>query len=371
MTLENISRVGLLPLGGILDRYLIRSFLRIFVISLLCTASLYLFVDFFDRIDNVLRGGVPLWTSIRYFLYKLPLMISHVFGFAALFSALFSLGMLSRNQEITAMRSSGLSLRRISLPLLLLSCLICILTFFWNEALVPIFTRKSEYIYKTEIKKKQPQSLIGTKGIWLREEGSFISVDYFDTKKNVLEGISIYLLNRDFQPRGLIEIPWARWNGKLWEARGGTEWFYRPNGQLTQRKAALSLPLSETPEDFRLVAHDADEFSFFELQKQIADLMAKGIDATEYKVDLQVKLAISLISPLLVFLAIPFTTRHGSGGGIALSFGLTMLISFGYWLLMAFSISLGHSAALPPWVAAWLPNITLALVGLFFYTAED
>ena len=370
MGLENMSRVGLLPVGGILDRYIIRSFLRIFVISFSCAASLYLIVDFFDRIDTVLGGSVHLWASIRYFLYKLPLMISHVFGFAALFSTLFSLGMLSRNQEITAMRSSGLSLRRISLPLLLLSCLICIFTFFWNEALVPIFTRKSDYIYKTEIKKKQPQSLIGSKGIWMREEGSFVSVDYFDTKKNVLEGISIYPLNRDFQPRGLIVVPAARWNGKAWEAQGGTEWLYGPKGQLTQQKAAQSLPLSETPEDFRLVARDADEFSFFDLQKQIADLKAKGIDATEYEVDLQVKLVIPLISPLLVFLAIPFGTRHGAGG-MALSFGLTMLISFGYWLLMAFSISLGHSAALPPWLAAWLPNTTLALVGLFFYTADE
>ncbi len=371
MTLENISRVGLLPVGGILDRYLVRTFLRIFVISLFCAASLYLTVDFFDRIDTVLGGGVTLWTSIRYFLYKLPLMISHVFGFAALFAALFSLGMLSRNNEIMAMRSSGLSLRRISLPLLLLSSLICTLTFFWNEAVVPIFIRKSDTIYRTEIKKNQPQSLIGTKGIWMREQGSFISVDYFDAKKNVLEGISIYLLNRDFQPKGLIEVPSAQWNGKVWEARGGTEWFSQPNGQLVQRKASLSLPLSETPEDFRLMVRDADEFSFFELQKQIADLKAKGIDATEYEVDLQVKLAISLISLLLVFLAVPFATRQGSGGGIAKSFGLTMLISFGYWLLMAFSISLGHSAALPPWVAAWLPNATLALVGLFFYTAEE
>ncbi len=369
MALENISRVGLLPVGSILDRYLTRSFLRIFAISLTCATLLYLTVDFFDQIDTVLRGSVPLGTSISYFLSRLPLMISHVFGFAALFSALFSLGMLSRHQEITAMRSSGLSLRRISLPLLLLSCLVCIVTFFWNEALVPIFTRKSEYIYRAEIKKRQPRSLIGAKGIWMREEGSFISVDYFDAKKNALEGISIYPLNRDFQPKGLIEVPSARWNGKLWEAEGGTEWLYRPTGQLVQRKAPLSLPLTETPEDFRLVARDADEFSFFELHKQIADLTAKGIDATEYKVDLQVKLAIPLISPLLVFLAIPFATR--SGGGIALSFGLTMLITFGYWLLMAFSISLGHSAALPPWVAAWLPNLTLALVGLFFHTAEE
>ena len=205
----------------------------------------------------------------------------------------------------------------------------------------------------------------------MRGKGAFISVDHFDTKRGVLEGVSIYLLDRDFSLRGLIEAPWARWNGTRWEVRGGTEWSFLSDGQMIQRKVDTSLPLLETPEDFKLLAREPEEFSFFDLQKQIADLKAKGIDATEYEVDLQVKMAIPLVSPLMILLAIPFALRHGSGGGMALSFGLTMLIGFGYWVVLAFATSLGHSGALPPWVAAWLANLILALVGLFFFTAEE
>ena len=74
----------------------------------------------------------------------------------------------------------------------------------------------------------------------------------------------------------------------------------------------------------------------------------------------------------MVLLAIPFAVRHGRGGGLALSFGLTMLIGFGYWFMLAFSSSLGHSGALPGWIAAWLPNLTMTMVGSFFYsTAEE
>ncbi|MBI2987973.1 MAG: LPS export ABC transporter permease LptG [Deltaproteobacteria bacterium] len=371
MKSEKITRIALLPVGGILDRYLARGFIRIFAISLLCTTVLYLIVDFFDKIDNLLQAGAPLWSSVRYFLYKIPLLISRVFAFAALFSTLFSLGMLSRSQEITAMRSSGLSLRRISLPLFLLSFLICALTFFWNEALVPIFTGKAQYIYKTEVKKKQPKNLVGSKDIWIRGDGTFIRVDRFDTNKLVLEGVSVYLLNRDFTLRGLIEAPWARWNGTGWEAKRGTEWLFLPNGQMRQRKLDSFLPLAETPEDFKLLAREPEEFSFFDLRKQIAELKAKGFDTTQDEVDLQVKLALPLVSPLMVLLAIPFALRPGPGGSMALSFGLTMLIGFGYWLVLAFSVSLGHSGALPSLVAAWLPNLILALVGLFFSTAEE
>lgn len=363
--------IASVPIGGILDRYLMRGFMRIFVLSLLCTTVLYLIVDFFDRIDKLLQAGAPLGTSLRYFFYKLPLLISRVLGFAALFSTLFSLGMLSRTREITAMRASGLSLRRVTLPLLLLSFVIALFVFFWNDALVPIFTRKSQYIYQIEVRKKQPKSLIGTAELWIRGENSFVSADSFNAKKNTLEGVVIYLLDQDFGLRGVVEAPWARWDGTRWEARGAKEWLFRPQGQILHQKEVAALPLTETPEDLNIFAREPEELSFFDLKKRITNLRSKGIDTSEHEVDLHIKLALPLISPLMVFLAIPFALRQGSRGGIALSFGLTLLIGFGYWVILAFTTSLGYAAAFPPWVAAWLPNVILLLVGLHFSLAEE
>jgi lipopolysaccharide export system permease protein len=369
--MERIRHIPFPPLGGLSDRYLTREFLKIFALSLLCLAVLYLVIDFFDRIDTVMQSDFSLWISFRYFLYKFPLVISRVLPFAALFAALFSLGLLSRNQEITALRSSGMTLRRITLPLLLSSLLICVFAFFWNEALVPIFTRKSQNIYKTEIKKTQPKSLVGTKDIWLRGEDSFVSVSYFDSKRNILEDVSLYLLSRDFTLTSLIEAPWASWNGKSWEIKGGTQWLFLSEGRMTRQNVDTFLPLAETPEDLKLLALEPEEFSFSELRKQVADLGNKGIDSREYEVDLQAKIATPLVSPLLVLLAIPFALKYTSGAGWALSFGFTLVLGFGYWVVLAFCISLGHSGALPPLVAAWTPDMVLALVGLFFSTEEE
>lgn len=369
--MERASPIAPFPLGTILDRYLVRGFLKIFVLSLLCTTALYLVVDFFDLVDNLLRADAPVWTAIRYFIYQLPMVISRVIGFTALFSTLFYLGMLSRNQEIAAMRSSGLSLHRISLPLLVLALLLSIFNFLWNESLVPVLTRKAQYIYKAEVKKKPPKTILGTQDVWIRGEENFISIDRFDAKGGTLKGVRVYLLNRDFSLRGLIEAPTARWDGAHWTITRGTEWLFLPDGQVKRQSVRTPLPISETPADLKLLAREPEEFSLFDLKKHIADLRGKGLDATEYEVDVQVKMAFPLLSLLLVFLGIPFALRHGCGGGMALAFGITMLIGFGYWFLLAFSVSLGHSGALGPWVAAWLPNLTLALVGLFFYLAQD
>ncbi|HEX9879533.1 MAG TPA: LPS export ABC transporter permease LptG [Candidatus Binatia bacterium] len=368
---DRISTVAL-PLGSLLDRYLARSFARIFVATLLSIAFVYFSVDFFDRIGNLMKSGASPWVTFKYFLYKMPLLISRVFGFATLFSTLLTISLLSRTHEITAMRASGLSLKRLAMPLLFLSVLIGVLSFLWNESLVPLFTRQSQYIYKVEIKKNHPKSLIGTRGIWIRGQGAFINVDYFDSKENVLQGVTIYRMGPEFTLQGLIESARASWDGNRWRTGGSTAWRLLPNGQLSQQQASVTtLPISETPEDFKILALKAEEFSFFDLKRQIEDLNRKGIDSTEYAVDLQVKLAFPIIPPLMVLLAIPFALKHGTRGGIAVAFGLTMLIGLVHLTLFAFCVSLGHNGAMPPWMAAWVPNFILALLGIFYFTGEE
>jgi lipopolysaccharide export system permease protein len=360
-----------LPLGSTLDYYLSAGFVRIFFASLAIITSLYVTVDFFDRIGALMESGAPLFTVVRYFLYKAPLLISRVVGFATLFSTLFSLGMLARTYEITAMRSSGISVQRLALPLFVLSLFICVLTFVWNESLVPVFAHRAQTIYRSEIKNKQQKSLLGTHDIWIRGENSFINVDTFDTRTSTLENITVFRLNRNFSLSGLVEIPKAQWHLNGWKTGQAVEWELRGDGKMIRREIAAVLPITETPDDLKLLARDAEEFTYFDLQRQIADLKSKGIDATNYEVDLQSKLAFPLVSPLMVLLAIPFALRRQLTGNISLSFGVAMLIAFGYWVLSAFCISLGHSGALPSWAAGWIPNAIFAMIGLYFFTAEQ
>jgi lipopolysaccharide export system permease protein len=367
----NRLQVGFLPIGSILDRYLAAGFLRIFYLSLAVVISLYVTVDFFDRIGTLLDAGAPIFTIARYFFYKAPLLISRVIGFATLFSTLFCLGMLARTHEITAIRSSGITIQRIALPLLLLSMVICGFTFVWNETLVPVFAHNAQNIYKTEIKNKKQQSLLGTHDIWIRGEGSFINVDYFDTRTSVLENVTVFVLNRDFTLRALVEIPRAHWTRDGWRTGEATEWNILADGKMVRRETKALLPLTETPEDLKLLARDAEEFTFFDLQKQIADMKSKGIDTTSYEVDLQTKLALPFVSPLMVLLAIPFALKRQMSGSISLSFGIAMVIGFGYWVLTAFCVSLGHGGALPSWISAWIPNAIFAMIGFFFFTAEE
>ena len=360
-----------MPLGGILDRYVTAGFLRIFGISLAVITGLYLTADFFEKIGSLVESGAPVITVLRYFLFKAPLLISRVIGFATLFSTLFCLGLLARTQEITAIRSSGVSVPRIALPLLVLSLLLSGLTFFWNETLVPIFSRNAQQIYRTEIKQKKQLSLFGTRDIWIRGDASFINIDNFDPRANNLQGVTVFTLNRDFSLRSLIEIPNAQWREHNWHTSAAVEWELQKDGKLSRTASVANVPITETPEDLKLLARDAEEYSYFDLQRQISDLKSKGVDTTATEVDLQTKLAIPLVSFLMVLLATPFAIKRQMSGNISLSFGITMAIAFGYWVLTAFCTSLGHGGALPAWPAAWIPNIIFSMIGAYYFTSEE
>jgi len=360
-----------MPLGSILDRYVSAGFMRIFGISLAVITALYLTADFFEKIGGLMESGAPVTTILLYFLFKSPLIISRVVGFATLFSTLFCLGLLARAQEITAIRSSGVSVQRIALPLLVLSLFLSGLTFFWNETLVPIFSRNAQRIYRTEIKQKKQSSLFGTRNIWMRGDASFINIDNFDPRTNSLEGVTVFTLNRDFSLRSLIEIPSAQWRGHHWHTETAVEWQLQEDGKLTRTQSVANIPITETPEDLKLLARDSEEFSYFELQKQISDMKTKGIDTTVIEIDLQNKLAIPLVSFLMVLLATPFAIKQQMSGNISLSFGLTMAIAFGYWVLTAFCTSLGRGGALPTLPAAWIPNLIFSMIGLYFFTSEE
>ena len=116
--------------------------------------------------------------------------------------------------------------------MLVLSLFISGMTFFWNETLVPIFSRNAQQIYRTEIKQKQQLSLFGTRNIWIRGEASFINIDNFDPRTNTLKGVTVFTLNRDFSLRSLIEIPSAQWRERNWHTDAAVEWELQAGRQI-------------------------------------------------------------------------------------------------------------------------------------------
>jgi len=328
-------------------------------------------VDFFDRLDDFIKYAAPVSTVLRYFLFKAPLFITQAAPAAALTGALLSLGLLARHRELLALKTCGVSSWQIARPLLLSAGILSIGTLAWNEVVVPYCFHQSRYINTVEIKKKTFHGLFHERGFWYHGEHAFYHIDHFDSHKNILFGLTIYTLDSHFQVRSLVEISQASWKEGQWHFENVQEKSLSPEETTPPVPRVGYNWLQETPEDFALVDIEAEEFSFQQLRAHIANLQRKGLDATEYQVDLQLKGAIPVALLAMTLLGLSLTIPGSGQFPLATALGLALIGGFGYWIILALTVSLGHSGVLSPFLAAWSANGVTCLLGTFLLLGVD
>ena len=135
----------------ILHRYILKALLRNLLLSLLVFTILFLVFDFFDRVDNLMVEGTSLLLITEYYLLKIPLIVSLMLPIAMLVATMFTVGLMSKNSEITAMRSAGLPVLWIGKPILITGLAMSLFALLLNETLVPYATRRGREFPATRV----------------------------------------------------------------------------------------------------------------------------------------------------------------------------------------------------------------------------
>ena len=110
----------------ILDRYILKEFLKFIGITVISLVVLFLIVDFFEKIRMFLSNQATATQMASYFIFSIPMIISYMLPPAVLLATLLTYSSLSKFSEITAMKANGISLYRISIPPLIFAVLISI-----------------------------------------------------------------------------------------------------------------------------------------------------------------------------------------------------------------------------------------------------
>jgi len=176
--------------------------------------------------------------------------------------------------------------------------------------------------------------------------------------------LTIYIIDDHFRVLKLVKAAQAYWRHGQWQFEDTQE--ESLTSESDQFPQAPQQLLQETPEDFTLVDVEPEEFSSQQLHDYISDLQRKGIDTTAYQVDLRLKGAIPLAVFAMTLLGVALAIPGARQLPVATAVGFALMGGFSYWLLLALTISLGHSGLIPPLVAAWSANTISALVGIFF-----
>ncbi len=361
-----------LSLFSVTSRYLVREFLSVLLPVMLAFVILYLIVDFFDRLDLLLKNHASALSAVRYFLFKVPLMITQIMPPAVLAAMLLSLGMLSRRNEVIAFRASGISLGQTAFPLLLLAALLSLAILAWNEVVVPYCTQAYQYVNNVEIRKREQRGVLSQREIWYHGKDGFYNIEEIDPRHALLAGLTIYRTDADFELRSIVEVDSARWTGHGWITNGATERTVTADGQVsTQELTPDQVVIHETMSDFLEVHREPEELSYFDLRQRIRDLSHKGIDASSYLVDLNMKLAVPFTALVLACVAVPLAARVQRHPSLAAIVGIGLALGFAYWVVLALTNALGESGILPPLVSAWAANgIFLLLASALFLSTE-
>lgn len=353
-------------------RYVLMEFLRVFGLCMVGFLLIYALVDLFDHLQTFLKYQASVGEVSRYLFFKIPLIVTQMVPVATLASILMALGGMARHSELTALRASGVSTMQLAAPLFAIALTLSVAILAWNESVVPYSTERSRYVEIVEIRNRPLKALLSEDGIWFHGRNGIYNIEHFDARTGTLVGLTVYDLTSAFTLQRLVEVPTAQWRDDRWIISAAIERTFDERGSVVTRALSpAEFVLPEKPQDFQIIEKDPEELNFRRLRHHIRELSRKGIDTTESRVDLHLKLALPLLPMVMVLIGVPLASRNPRRRPLATSVGIGLVVGFSYWVLLALSISLGHGGAIPPAIAAWTANAVFALLGAFLFLGPE
>lgn len=362
----------------ILDRYILKSVLSIFFSCIFIFLFLYVIIDILSHLEDILKQQVNLFFLIEYYLCYLPIMFVQVAPFACLLATLYTYGKLNYNNEIIAMRSSGLSIFQITKTVIVFGALISLFVFWINDRFVPQSLSQTQKM-KVQIeegrkkeKERIQETVINLSMYGLKNRLFF--VNKFSLATNAMEGITILQHDEHQNITKKIVANKGAYQDGLWKFYQCITYNFDGNGQIIQEPEYLEekiMSIPETPRDFISQRQRTDFMTIAQLDDYIWKLSKSGTPTItrNLKLELYQRFTSPFTSLIIILLGIPFSLimkRRATGLS---SIGVSIMVGFLYYILDAISIALGLGGVLMPILAASLTHIVALIFSIYLIRA--
>ncbi|MBU3958542.1 MAG: LptF/LptG family permease, partial [Candidatus Omnitrophica bacterium] len=354
----------------ILDRYILKSVVHIFFFCLLVFFFLYIIIDVFSHLEEILRHQVSLGVLWQYYLAYLPFIFVQIAPIACLLSTLYTFGNLNRNNEIVAMRSSGLSIFQISITVIIFAMLVSIFVFWVNDKFVPqslsligkVKTEMESGRTKTQEKKQEVIDNLSIYGL----KNRLFFVNRFLVAKNTMEGIVILEHDEHQNLTKKIVADQGIYRDGLWRFYRTISYEFDENSQIKGEPQYFEeeiMTIPETPQEFLSQRQQPDFMTIAQLDDYIWKLSKSGATTVirNFKVELYQRFTFPLTSIIITLLGVPFSLMIKKRATGLSSIGLSIMLGFLYYVFNAIGIALGKAGILTPFLSASLSH-TLALI---------
>ena len=349
----------------IIDRYLLREYVKYIGIGLGVGAVLFLVVDLLQTLDRFLRIKPPFGYILQHFIFRLPGALYDGLPIVILIATVFLFLSLTRAHELDALKAAGVSLYRVSVPILLFALALSVAAGFFQEIALPAINARAEEIDRVKIRGNLPRHLQKRNQLWYRSTDTrFWRMELLDPVERSIDQLLLLEVDQNFQLVSRLDAKRAKWTPAGWELSQG---FQRPVVKGTRMESKpferLLVKMPEDIQDFTNVQKPPEIMSFVELRAYVQKLQETGHQAGKYIVELYSKLSFPLVHLIMALVAIPFALISPRSGGRALGIAIAIVISVGYWLVHYMALAFAKADLLPPFLAAWTANVVFAGLG--------
>jgi lipopolysaccharide export system permease protein len=311
-------------------------------------------------------------------LFRVPQSIPMAFPFATIFATLLGVGRLMADNEVVAIRTSGVSLWRFALTPLAFGVLVFISTWAMNEYVAPhsvdLSTRTFyQIIYHTASLPIEPQMFRKDP-----DTGNEFFVSNVAPDGHTMQGVQIFKPGRNGYWNETIQAKTAHVEGATLVMTDAILTFYNEQGyetsQTTTPEFRIGLPLGESAAQFLSTANtDAYTMNSKQLAQQVNALRSQGVGGEalgNLELNLADKFAFPFAAVVSVLIALPMAIRFGKKGR-AMGMAMAIVAFFVYYVMIEAAAAFGSTGRMNPYVAAWLPNIIFGTAGVALLWSEE
>lgn len=352
----------------LIDFYVVKKILFSFLLIFTSLLSVFYIIDMVELVDDIFQNNVAFSYLFKYIFYNTPEILSFIFPVSILTAVLLTFSLMSKNNEIIAVKVSGISLYRLSLPAIVIGILISLVFFLIQENITPAANKKTReilnVIHNREVRTERKE----TKYWDLGNNNEIYFCNFIDKRTNKINNFNIIYMDDQFLVTKRISAKSAGWAGlNELVLENGFERDYENNYPTSFNSFERKKMWIEEGEDlFTIKVASSQYMNIKALKEYVAYLKINRSETARYEARLYYKYAFPFSSLIMVLIAIPFSFIMGSRGTL-FGIGMAVAISMVFWFVFAVFSALGSASILSPFISAFAPLFIFTAVSFYLF----
>ncbi len=356
----------------LLDRHLTSQFAKHFLTIAIGFVSLYLLIDFFEKIDNFNNAGKSTGLVIQYFTFNIPFVVDQLSPILILLAGVITLGILNHNNELVALKAGGIPLKQIVKPIIIAGLGTTILFLATAQFILPHTIAITNNIWFEQVKKKIQLGIYRNGRYYFRGKEGFYSFEWEDKEEMSFKNFSYSKWNDKHKLQLLLSAQEAFFQESEWIFRNGQTQSMKQGEFKTVPFKELHQTLPENPIDFLIPQYDFAALSITDLfmaahnqesKKETIKAWAEFYGRISY-----ILLGLPL---LLIGLPILLLTYMKWGKDLSIAIPISCGIAFFAWGVWEALQSLAIAGIVSPILAGTVIHVIFSSVGLYLLHRQN